>query len=81
MKFTFVIAALFLSATQAVMLQKESPDTGAPIPICNGANSHNCVEADVVVKHIYRRPFKRAASGDPDFADQEKADDARAGKV
>jgi hypothetical protein len=45
------------------------PTTGAPIPICNGANEGKCTEADEVVKHRLRRPFKRAAPGDPDYVE------------
>ena len=41
--------------------------TGAPIAICNGANAGHCTEAAEVVKHRARRPFKRAAPGDPDY--------------
>jgi hypothetical protein len=44
--------------------------TGAAIPICNGANAGACTEADEVVKHRLRRPFKRAAPGDPDYVDE-----------
>jgi len=43
--------------------------TGPAIPICNGANAGNCTEAAEVVKHRIRRPFKRAAPGDPDYVE------------
>ena len=80
MKFTIVIAAL-LASSQAVLLQHHTHShdlsTGNPIPICNGANSGNCVEADEVVKHRLRRPHKRAGPNDADWAAQEKADAAR----
>ena len=75
MKFAFAVVAL-VAAASAVTLK--DPSTGDPIPICNGANSSNCTEADVVVRHRIRRPHKRAAPGDPDWAAQEKADAARA---
>jgi hypothetical protein len=54
--------------------------TGAAIPICNGANEGACTEASEVVKHRVRRPFKRAAPGDPDYAEDPPAGpvDARA---
>ena len=65
----FIIAAFLVLSSQAVLLQH--PSTGDPIPICNGANSSNCTEADEVVKHRTRRPHKRAAPGDPDYAAQE----------
>ena len=77
MKFGFVLAALFMATTDAATIQKNDRSTGAPIPICNGANSHDCTEASVVVQHRVRRPHKRAAPGDPDFAAQEAADKAR----
>ena len=73
MRFSFVCA--LVASTQAIKLAGSG--TGDAIPICNGANSHNCVEADVVVQHRVRRPNKRAAPGDPDFAAQEAADKAR----
>ena len=76
MKFGFVVAALFAVAS-AHKLGKEDRTTGDPIPICNGANSSNCVEASVVIQKRIRRPHKRAAPGDPDFAAQEAADKAR----
>ena len=76
MKFGFVLAAL--AVVSAHKLNDEDRSTGDPIPICNGANSSNCTEASVVVKHRVRRPHKRAAPGDPDFAAQEAADKARA---
>jgi len=58
-----------------IRAQKYSSDlsTGAPIPICNGANTGNCTEADEVVKHRLRRPFKAPAVGDPDHPDTKKA--------
>ena len=62
------------------VLWYQGPETGAPIPICNGANKGACTEADEVVKKRLRRPHKRAAEGDPDFADQEKADKERIAK-
>ena len=71
----FIIAAFLVLSSQAVLLQH--PSTGDPIPICNGANSGNCVEADEVVKHRLRRPHKRAGPNDADWAAQEKADAAR----
>ena len=74
MRFSFVFAAL-VASTNAVKLTGNG--TGEPIAICNGANSHNCVEADVVVVNRIRRPNKRAAPGDADFAAQEAADKAR----
>ena len=74
MRFSFVIAAL-VASSNAIKLTGNG--TGEPIAICNGANSHNCTEADVVVQHRVRRPNKRAAPGDPDFAAQEAADKAR----
>ena len=79
MKYAFVIAALVFTA-QSVTLQKSAQDlsTGNPIPICNGMNSGNCTEADVVVVNRLRRDHKRAAPGDADFEDQQKADAARA---
>jgi len=43
--------------------------TGAAIAICNGLNQGHCTEADEVVKHRLRRPFKQAAIGDPDYVD------------
>ena len=70
MKFAFAIAMLFAS-TEAHRLNH--PSSGAPIPICNGANSNDCTEADVVVQHRIRRPHKRAAPGDPDYAAQQAA--------
>ena len=51
-------------------------ETGAPIPICNGENAGACSEPIEVNTHRIRRPFKRAAPGDPDFAAQEAADKA-----
>ena len=45
------------------------PTTGDAIAICNGANAGNCTEASEVVKHRLRRPFKRAAPGDPDYVE------------
>ena len=77
MKYTFVIAAV-VAFTQAVKLEKQDLSTGPPIPICNGMNAGNCTEADVVVVNAIRRPNKRAAKGDKDFAAQEAADAARA---
>ena len=71
MKFTIAIAALFLSSTQAVLLQKGDGSTGEIIPICNGANSNNCTEADEVVKHRLIRPYKKAAEGEPAYASQQ----------
>ena len=68
MKFTYAVLALVATA-EAI----RSPSTGKPIPICNGLNSHDCTEADVVVKKRLRRPHKRAAPGDPDYAAQEAA--------
>ena len=65
-------AVLALIATVGAINIKH-PSTGAPIPICNGANSNDCTEADVVVKHRVRRPHKRAAPGDPDYAAQQAA--------
>ena len=53
------------------------PAYGAPIAICNGANAGSCVTAEEVTTKKLRRPFKRAAPGDPDWAAQEKADAAR----
>ena len=70
MKFAFAIVALIASASAINM---KHPSTGAPIPICNGANSADCTEADVVVKHRIRRPHKKAAPGDPDYKAQEAA--------
>ena len=58
MKFTLAIAALLVSVN-AVTLRQMDPSTGAPIPICNGANSSQCTEADEVVKHRVARPFKK----------------------
>ena len=52
----------------------QGPESGAPIPICNGANAGACTEADEVVKNRLRRPHKRAAPGDPDYPAQEAAD-------
>ena len=59
------------------MSEKFDPSTGAPIPICNGANTGDCTEADEVVVHRLRRPHKRAEKGDPDWEAQEAADAAR----
>lgn len=55
--------------------------SGEPIPICNGANAGHCTEADVVVVNHRRRPHKRAAEGDEDWAAQEAADKARGALV
>ena len=66
-----------VASANAVSLQDSDPSTGAPIPICNGANKGNCVTAEEVTTKRLRRPYKRAAPGDPDYADQEKADAAR----
>jgi hypothetical protein len=79
MKFA-AIATLLVSAN-AVLLQKHHhhPNTGDIIPICNGANSGNCTEANEVVKHKVRRPHKRATEGAPDWEDQVAADKARMG--
>ena len=44
---------LVVASTQAVKIN--GPETGAPIPVCNGANPLNCTEVDEVVKHAYRR--------------------------
>ena len=44
---------LMVASTQAVKIN--GPETGAPIPVCNGANPLNCTEVDEVVKHAYRR--------------------------
>ena len=66
MKFTFAILAL-VATSQAILLQKGGIETGDPIPICNGANSSNCTEADEVVKHRRRRPHKQPAPGDSDY--------------
>ena len=74
MKFAFAIAMIFATAEA---INVNHPSTGAPIPICNGANSSDCTEADVVVQHRIRRPHKRAAPGDPDYAAQQKADAAK----
>ena len=57
MKFTLILAAI-VCTSQAIMLQKNTPETGDIIPICNGANSNNCTEADVVVVHRAIRPHK-----------------------
>jgi hypothetical protein len=43
--------------------------TGAAIAICNGFNQGHCTEAEEVVKHRLRRPFKQPAIGDPDYVD------------
>ena len=47
--------------------------TGDAIPICNGANEGACTDASEVVKHRIRRPFKRAAPGDPDYVEDPPA--------
>ena len=82
MKFTLALTFL-VAASQAVVLEHHhhvaDPSTGAPIAICNGANSGACVEANEVVKHHIRRPFKRAAEGDKDYKEQEAADKLRNG--
>ena len=57
----------FASLSQAVTLNHATPDTGAAIPICTGANSGKCTEADEVVVKKLRRAGKRAADGDPDY--------------
>ena len=67
---------LLVGLTQAISLTKQNrdPSTGEIIPICNGWNTGRCTNAeDVVVKKI-RRDGKRAAPGDPDYADQSSAD-------
>ena len=68
MKFAFAVVALIAAASAATI---NHPSTGDPIPICNGANSDNCSEADEVCKHRVRRPHKRAAPGDPDYPAQQ----------
>ena len=73
MKFGFVLATLVVFA-EAARISKGDRGSGDPIPICNGANSHDCTEASVVVQHRVRRPHKRAAPGDKDFKAQEAAD-------
>ena len=44
----FKIVLLALIGAQAVKLQKsdlaKDPSTGQIVPICNGTNSHNCME-------------------------------------
>jgi hypothetical protein len=37
--------------------QKSGPETGAPIPICNGMNADDCQEPADVFKRV-RRPHK-----------------------
>ena len=52
MKIAVVFAALLVSANALRLGYDYDEDdiaSGNPIPICNGANSSNCVEADVVV--------------------------------
>ena len=80
MKFATILAAIAIVGN-ATLLQRhhKDPSTGAPIPICNGANTGNCMEASEVVKHAVRRPHKRASPGAPDWAEQEAADKLRAG--
>lgn len=48
--------------------------TGPAIAICNGLNEGHCTEAEEVVKHRLRRPFKQPAIGDPDYVDDSKPD-------
>ena len=55
-------------AASLIELHKYDPSTGAPIPICNGANAGECTEASEVVKRRLRRAHKRAMKGDPDWA-------------
>ena len=74
MRTALYIASILVASSQALSLEKFSPDTGAPIPICNGANDGQCTEANDVVVHRVRRPHKRAAKGDPDFPAQEAND-------
>ena len=69
--------AIAIASANAVSLDKMDPSTGAPIAICNGANKGKCVTAEEVTTKHLRRPYKRAAPGDPDWAEQEKADAAR----
>ena len=64
----------FTSLTQAVTYKTATPDTGATIPICNGANAGRCTEADSVVVKKLRRAGKRAAPGDPDYDAQSSSD-------
>ena len=45
--------------------------TGPAIAICNGLNEGHCTEAEEVVKHRLRRPFKMPGPGDPDDIDPE----------
>ena len=66
-----------LVSANAISLDKVDPSTGAVINICNGANAGNCVTAEEVNTKKLRRPYKRAAPGDPDYEAQEKADAAR----
>ena len=69
--------AIVLASANAVSLEKMDPSTGAPIAICNGLNAGKCVTAEEVNTKAVRRPFKRAAKGDPDYEAQEKADAAK----
>ena len=70
MKLTSVIVILAsASLSQQISLVDSDPSTGAIIPICNGANTGHCTTADDVVVKKIRRDGKRAAPGDPDFAD------------
>lgn len=71
MKYSTILA-LFLSTAAAVRL--EGNGTGPPIPICNGANTGHCVEADWVVQHRVRRPHKRAGPGEVGRIEQDIAD-------
>ena len=69
--------ALLVASASAISIKRMDPAHGPPIAICNGANAGACTEADEVVVHKLRRPYKRAAPGDPDFPAQEEADKAR----
>jgi len=52
-------------------MQKRTPETGDIIPVCNGYNSSKCTEVKDILKKKYRRDYKRAAPGDPDYAEQQ----------
>jgi len=62
--------------TDLLMIHAKEPwgiphsGTGGAIAICNGYNNGHCTEAADVVRHRLRRPFKRAAPGDPDYVDE-----------
>ena len=80
MKFNLFILATYIATSQSVQINdvklSQTPETGAAIPICNGANAGSCTTADDVVKNKLRRAGKRAAPGDPDFAKQDATDAA-----